>query len=264
MKLNKIEIVEKVVQLRFLKTNGVPHRATIKTADIDGLEALIEMNANSVSEPVDLSKCELIRAMAAIEIGEDSELSRIDFHCGADSFTVNEAGEVTENYSPTAFMVMAKEKDKRTKDDGRALGIAACFKCPKTGSVLDTDIDAADINADLKAMAKAVYSCEGGKYKEINGLMLEEDQPDTPVTKSEKVTKPVTEMIDGKAVDRMVSTPVEVPVYDYHPRFDEADNPVPDPKDPTKQALFAVPRMKKGKKVSATKLKRLATLLAAG
>ena len=205
------DVVKTLLLLNFLKEDGTKHLHDIDASEMELLESEIGRAANSLGEEPDLSKCELIRSMATAVAGIplDSAIRRIDFICGANA---------DGRYEPAAFVVSAKERAHGVKEgQGGAVRISACYKCPKTGSVLDTDIDAAPINADLKAMAKAVYACEGGKYKEINGLMLEEDQPDTPITKTEMRPESKTEMVKGKAVRKTVQVPHEVPQYDYHP-----------------------------------------------
>jgi len=223
----------------------ITHPACVEyKTEIDGQTNRVILSAGAETKETPLLALNMLNAGSSIAAGSD--VSRIDFDLSSYSVAAKVGGKL-EKFSP-------------------------CYKCPKTGSVLDTDIDAAEINSDLKAMAKAVYACDGGKYKEINGLMLEEDQPDTPITKTEMRPEQKVEMIDGAAVMVTTEVPHEVPQYDEFPITDGTGQPVlelvsaatEDADAVYKQAVHKVAKMKVGKKVSATKKKRLAKLLATG
>jgi len=120
---------------------------------------------------------------------------------------------------------------------------------------------------------KAFEAAIGPFMAELTELKAAFDgEEDQPITKTEMRPEQKVEMIDGAAVMVTTEVPHEVPQYDEFPITDGTGQPVlelvsaatEDADAVYKQAVHKVAKMKKGKKVSATKKKRLAKLLATG
>lgn len=279
-----------MVQLRFLKDNGENHRGTLAVSEMDNLESYIQQCADSVGEEADLSKCDEIRALAAVELPEDSELARIDFKCGPESVTAE--GKYT--YPDDCFTLQAKTKDKRVKGDGQAIATTFCHKCNETGDWKQTDVNSCiHLPQEFKDCHNALAEIKDGQYVETYRLLNIEDEPDYPETETVEYVEQEVELINGIPTLKSVTKTKEVPLFDEVPIVDEEGNPVMEIDTPAveaveakeavldeegnvieeaveaveaveatyKQRTYQVPRMIKGKKVSDEEKARLAELI---